>query len=405
MMPGPASSWSLTARWILPVAGPPLERGIVTISGARILAVERAGSRPVDLDLGQAAVVPGLVNAHTHLDLSGLRNGCPPGSDFTAWLRAVVQHRRGLSGKEVAGAIRLGLEESLACGTTLIGDISAGGASWKQLTAAPVRAVVFRELLGLPVERAEQTWKEASAWIAEHPATATCRPGLSPHAPYSVRQSLFEAAAASSLPVAIHVAETRDELQLLEEHAGSFVPFLTELGVWSPEGLVQGLPALLNIFAARHPGPLLLVHGNFLDPTFPLPNQATVIYCPRTHAAFGHDPHPWRQLLAKGVRVALGTDSLGSNPDLDVLGELRFLHRRHPEVQAALLLRLATQNGATALGWGTETGSLEAGKSADLVVVPLPEREEEPHRLLLESEQRPQGVLFRGQWIVPPGEN
>ncbi len=147
--------------------------------------------------------------------------------------------------------------------------------------------------------------------------------------------------------------------------------------------------------------PTLIVHGNFLSPAVAsFPKNATVVYCPRTHAAFGHPPHPFREFLARGVRVAVGTDSLASNPDLDVLAEIRFLHRLYPDVPGDVLLRMATLSGAEALGWADETGSLAPGKSADLVVVPLPARNDEPHHLLLDSDLAVCKVLFRGGWVV-----
>src|SRR5436190_5760082 len=190
-----SSPWTLTARWVFPVSGPPLPRGTVTIAGDRILAVEPHGEQTADLDLGNAALLPGLVNAHTHLDLSGLRGQVPPSADFTAWLRAVIRHRRAQSPERVEEDIRAGLLESLSYGTTLLGDIASQGGSWPMLAVAPVRAVVFYELLGLPPDRAEHALAGAKVWLEAHPATPTCRPGLSPHAPYSVRHSLFSQAA------------------------------------------------------------------------------------------------------------------------------------------------------------------------------------------------------------------
>ncbi len=131
-----------------------------------------------------------------------------------------------------------------------------------------------------------------------------------------------------------------------------------------------------------------------------VPADSTVVYCPRTHAAFGHRPHPLPWLLERGVRVALGTDSLASNPDLSVLAEVRFLHQHRPDVPGDVLLRLATLNGAEALGWAEETGSLEAGKSADLVVVPLaPGERRDPYERLLASDLPVERVLCRGQWV------
>src|SRR5207247_1532489 len=148
----------------------------------------------IDLDLGNAAILPGLVNAHTHLDLTGLRDAVPFLGSFTDWLRAVVAHRRARSVEQVQADVRAGLAESVRFGTTLLGDIAGGGLSWPVLASAPVRAVVFHELLGLPVERAEQALSAARAWLQDHPATPTCRPGLSPHAPYSVSARLFKEA-------------------------------------------------------------------------------------------------------------------------------------------------------------------------------------------------------------------
>jgi cytosine/adenosine deaminase-related metal-dependent hydrolase len=125
----------------------------------------------------------------------------------------------------------------------------------------------------------------------------------------------------------------------------------------------------------------------------------TIIYCPRTHAAFGHHPHPFREFLARDIPVALGTDSLASNPDLDILGEARFVHGKHPDVPGATLLRMITLSGAEALGWADETGSLTPGKSADLVVLPLPDEERaDPYELVLESSNCVARTLFRGQW-------
>jgi cytosine/adenosine deaminase-related metal-dependent hydrolase len=393
--------WTLTARWVLPVGREPLAGGSVTVAGDRILAVEAHDQRTPDIDLGNMAVLPGLVNAHTHLDLSCLPAPIPFTGDFTAWLRAVIEHRRSLSVEQVQATTATGLAESLRHGVTLLADISAQGASWPLLAKAPVRAVVFHELLGLTRVRAGQSWAAALAWLHACPSAPTCRPGLSPHAPYSVRNSLFRAAAGLAaerrLPLMIHLAETLAERELLETHSGPFVPFLDRLGVWDADGLVRDLDEIvrLNDSVPR----VLYAHGNYLGSGMPLKENSTVVYCPRTHAHFRHPSHHFRALQDRGVRVALGTDSRASNPDLDVLAEARFLHRLHPEVPGAILLHMATLAGAEALGWADETGSLTPGKSADLIVVPLPDHDEpDPHRLVLASDQPVQRVLWRGRW-------
>ena len=193
-------------------------------------------------------------------------------------------------------------------------------------------------------------------------------------------------AAARLWPVCIHLAETTAERELLETHDGPFVPFLRDLGVWDPSGWL--LPG--NGFVEGLAGPsALFAHGNYLPPDTRLPPNATVVFCPRTHAAFGHPPHPFRELMGQGVRIALGTDSLASNPDLDVLAEARFIREHYPDVPGDQVLRMATMNGAEALGFGRVDREPGAGKSADLVVVPLPDREDRPFELLLSNDPGP----------------
>jgi cytosine/adenosine deaminase-related metal-dependent hydrolase len=397
-------SLTLTARWIFPVAGPPLKNGTITVRGEHIGAVEPHGMRNADVALGNVAVLPGLVNAHTHLDLSGLKGRLQPSQDFIQWIRAVVQHRRSLTPEQLASDTLRGISECLKYGTTLIGDIAGQGLSWPFLAKAHLRAVVFLELLGLPKHRADQATRDAREWLNEHPATPTCRPGLSPHAPYSVRASLFEAACqlaeADQIPLATHLGETPSELELLLHRCGPFVDFLSDLGAWDPEGLVRTTDEVIDHGRSVS---LLVVHGNYLKPNQLVhPNRKiTVVYCPRTHAAFGHKPHPFREVLAAGGCVALGTDSLASNPDLSMLEEARLVRHSFPDFPGDQLLRMITLSGAEALGWDQETGSLVPGKSADLVLLPLlPNDEPDPHNLLFESDSCISKVMWRGSWIA-----
>ncbi|MCS6849874.1 MAG: amidohydrolase family protein, partial [Gemmataceae bacterium] len=241
-------------------------------------------------------------------------------------------------------------------------------------------------------------------WLACHAATANCRPGLSPHAPYSVHRSLFAQAVDWArrwhAPLAVHLAESAAELELLTHRSGSFVPFLQELGVWEPSGLVADVDEVQRLGYQTQPA--LFIHGNRLPAEAAIPPGSTLVCCPRTSEALGHGLPPLAAFHDRGVRIALGTDSLASSPSLSVLDEVRYLFRRGLHVAPATLLRWATLSGAEALGWQEETGSLEPGKSADLVVVPLPGPPvADPYEWLLGSTQAPACVVIRGAVVWP----
>jgi cytosine/adenosine deaminase-related metal-dependent hydrolase len=394
-------SRTLTARWIFPVAGPPLERGTVTIRGDKIEAVEPRGTRTPDEVLGNVAIIPGLVNAHTHLDLSGARGLIPPTAPdhFTDWLRGVIAYRRTRTQEQVQADIREGLAECLRCGTTLIGDITAEGASWEALAAAPMRAVVYGEMIGLRPARAQESVESLAISLKSREDSLLCRKGYSPHAPYSANRTLIRIAAQSHRPAAIHLAEAPAETQLLDDGTGPFRDFLEQINAWDADQLADSHGDVVSrLYGSK---PVLLVHANYLSPAVRLSANQSIVYCPRTHAAFGHPPHPFREFLARGVRVCLGTDSLASNPDLDILAEARFVRSRYPVFPGDLLLRMITLSGAEALGWADECGSLEVGKSADLVAVPLADRDDaDPYDLLLAEDAGPRRTMFRGHWSV-----
>lgn len=413
-----ADTRTFRARWLFPADRPPLAGGVLVVAGGRIVAVEPASRRRPDVDLGNVAVLPGLVNAHTHLDLGALRGSLPPTTDFTQWLRAVVAYRRSSTPAEWQEAVRAGIAESLSSGTTVLGDISASGLSAALLASSPLRATVFHEIIGLSRTRARQTWNEAASWLRAQSPTPKCRFGISPHAPYSVRRGLWRLASRSNVQVAVHWAETKDEDVLLQEHAGPIRNFLEAMGAWDAAGLATGRAWIDQQLQAAPR--VLYIHGNYLDrPTNGLlstagrqpgeENHATpsaIVFCPRTHAFFGHEPHPFLELLAAGVNVALGTDSLASNPDLSILREMRFLWKRYRgRLTGEQLLRMGTVNGAMALGWQEEIGSFAPGKAADWITVPLGDgSDDEPHDLLFAADQPVQHVYLGGRLVVADGK-
>ncbi len=424
-------TFSLRARWVFPVCAAPFENGIVEITDGRIFAVHDR-SVPDAIDLGNAAIIPGLVNAHTHLELSDVATPLQPSDPFTAWLKAVIAYRRSRSKTD---AVARGTEESRRWGTTVIGDIA--GADWNPAQGDPAgpRVMAFLECLGLAPERTATQLDRARAHLSgmtadddpdldpqcpgrpetagalSHGVRQTRRPraialrGLSPHAPYSVHPDLFrglvDLAVGARAPVAMHLAETRAELELLAGGTGPFRPFLEELGAWRADAIPPGTRPLDYLRELARLDNALIIHGNYLDDAeidfVAAHRNLSVVYCPRTHAFFRHDPHPWRRLLARDVNVSLGTDSRASTPDLGLWNELLFLRKLAPDLDPAQLLRMGTWNGACALGLETEVGSLAVGKAADLAVVDLAAGDAtDPYALLFRPENRIGAVFIRG---------
>lgn len=408
---------SLGARWIVPVEGDPVADGVLVIEDGRIGRIERRRGRTPDLDLGNVAIVPGFVNAHTHLDLDpipSLPEGILPQVD---WLRRVVDYRRSQPPGDAQATIARNLQASLESGTTLLADITAGGQSWSQVAAAPVRALVLAEVIGLKRERGLQTTQEAFDWLAsiqpEAMVAGCARPGLSPHAPYSTAGWVYERAATARVPLCTHLAELPEELELLANRSGPLRDFLEELGAWDQGWRPLGpRPGDYVRRGSLKRADWLIAHGTYLDPSdfwqllptaAPDGQRVAVVYCPRTRARFGHGPHPFRALLERGAVVCLGTDSLASSPSLSVLDELRALHQEDPSLSGPLLLTMATLFGAWALRAETVTGSLKAGKSADLAVIALPDRDAaEPYPLILDSGLPVVATLFEGAFVTGP---
>jgi cytosine/adenosine deaminase-related metal-dependent hydrolase len=223
------------------------------------------------------------------------------------------------------------------------------------------------------------------------------RPGLGPHAPYTVSPALVkevcEFSAAERFPDAMHLAESRDELELLASHRGRLVEVLTSLGSWHPAVVPAGGRPLdyLQPLAKAHRA--LVIHGNYLSADeiefiAQRRDRMSVVYCPRTHAYFGHEPYPLAQMLSAGVRVAIGTDSRASNPDLRLLEELRHIARHHPSVAPDAILRMGTLSAAEALGIADHYGSIAVGKSSALAAVPFDGNPASPLEAVLSSNQR-----------------
>ncbi len=380
-MKAATESLTIRCRHVLPLAGPPVDGGWVRIIDGRINAC--GSGRPAGrvLDLDDCIVLPGLVNAHTHLEFSDLPRPLDPAGGLVRWIERIVALRRGRDARPDAAArrdaaIRAGLAESAAAGVTAIGEIAT--ALPPAVVPPGPRCRVFWETLGLSgaavATSGRRLVRDLDA-LARRGLVA----GVSPHAPYSVSATLGRAALAEArrrrLPVAMHLAESREEAALLADGHGPFRDLLEQLGAWPEDRGPVLLPAREWISRLARAGRGLVVHGTHLDDDEAAlarlarhRDRLAVVVCPRTsHALAGRLP-PVRAFRAAGIRVAIGTDSRASAPDLSVLAECRTL------VDAGLVspiesLAMATRDAAWALGFEARCGLLAAGRPADLVVL------------------------------------
>ena len=403
---------TLKARFVFPVAGPPIADGAVTIQGDRIVAVGRASPGTPGVDLGNVALLPGLVNAHTHLELSDLDEPLgPPGIELPAWIGRLLAYRRARPAG-AGQAVEKGLAECVAAGTAHVADFAQPGWDPAPLAAADVDATVLLELIGPTADRAEACLETARQHLAGTDSRPGVRRGLAPHAPYSVHPLLLERAVALSreraVPLATHLAESHHEIELLRRRAGPLRRLLEDLGAWNDDLIPSGVRPLDYLRKLAGAERALVVHGAYLDDTelafvAAQAEQMSVVYCPRTHAHFGHAAYPLERMAALGVNVALGTDSRATSPDLSLLAEMRRAAARHPAVAPAVIVRMATFGGARALGLA-DRGRLVAGARADLTAVALPPDDAaDPHELLLGGAGPVVGRCRAGRWEAMPG--
>lgn len=364
----------LRARWI--VCGPErvLEGARLLVRAGRVEQVLRRGARVVgarEIDFGEVLLAAGMVNAHAHLELGALAGRTPRGPDFAAWVRTVIGLRAGASRSELAAAARAGASRALATGTTCVLDIDTTGAASQALARHAIHSVVLREVL----DAHDPSRTTAALARVRRPlrSSGRRREGLSPHAPFTVSPALLAGAASLArereLPVQMHWSETAAEVQWMESGAGPLAALLGD----SPRRPALDLLERVGLLGPR----LSLVHGN-------LPGRGearrlarrgvTLVHCPGSHAWFERERWDWRGYARAGVSVALGTDSLASNEDLDLRREMRLASAAQRWLTPEDLWRAATVAGAAAAGASTRLGRLEPGFSADFLVLPATAR-------------------------------
>jgi len=364
----------LSADWVLPVEGAPIANGAVRIEDGLIAAIGTAAELGEGERFPDAAIVPGFVNAHTHLEYA-VYAGFGDGQSFGPWITTHVERKRRLERDDMEAIARLGAAECLRSGVTTVGDLAFAGASAHACAGLGLRAIVYLEVFGREAADALRQFEEKRAYAAAA-LSDRVRLGVSPHAPYTCSTEVYAACAALGVPVATHLNESADELAWLLRGEGPWEPF-AELLV-EPDGQ-SGIRRLAgaglldeNVVAAHcvkvdeEEIGLLARHG------------VAVAHCPRSNALLGCGVAPLGALRAAGLRVGVGTDGVSSVPSHDffdelrtVIGSARARAERAGALSATEALELATIGGARALGLNAELGSLVPGKRADLAVVSL----------------------------------
>lgn len=396
----------LRAGWVLPVDAPPIRDGYVAIHQGRIRGVGAWAQRPMEdrdlIDLGPGTLAPGLVNPHTHLELTCYEGKIAP-APFWSWIGGVIPLRRapGQIEREQAAA-ESGAWRLLRDGVTCVGDISRLNIAWPALKRVPIRKICFVELLTL-ADAAPRTPAELQTAVESVEEDELLTVGVTPHAPYSVPLEHFAAAVALARrierPWTTHLAETREERDFLAGDENALPAFLRELASRHAVRSPRTSPGDFVARLADEVPPGALAHLNYADENDAAALAAgghVAVVCPRAHHYFGHPPHPWRRLRERGLRVALGTDSAASNVGLSLRDELRFLlEQGGGELTDADGLRMITLEAAAALGLEGRIGSLTPGKQADLAWFESPGGMNDPYDAIVGE-----GAACRGVWVA-----
>jgi aminodeoxyfutalosine deaminase len=420
----PTSSGPITvlrARVVLPVSRPPISDGAVVIAKGKIVSVGRwtdvsAAHRTSAVDLGEMILLPGLVNAHCHLDYTAMAGLLPPPRGFVDWLKAITASKDGWIYSHYAESWLSGAKMLLRTGTTTVGDIEMIPELLPEAwTATPLRVHSFIEMTGVKSRRPPpEIIGEALDKIASVPQ-GRCRFGLSPHAPYSTTPELLRLAAQAArkhkLRVVTHVAESGEEFEMFTRGSGKMFDWLNRGGrdmsdcaLGSP---VQHLER--NGLLGEN---LLAVHVNYLAPgdaALLARRKASIVHCPRSHAYFRHQEFPLAELSDAGINICLGTDSLASVfmhrkqvPELNLFDEMRELADAKPGLPPETILKMATVNAAAALGRKRKIGELAPKAFADLIAIPFTGKIADCHRAVIFHPGDVAASMIDGNWAVAP---
>ena len=410
----------LRAKTILPITAPPIEDGAVFIVGNKIRAVAPWRDLRPHLtgkvrNLGEVILLPGLVNAHCHLDYTDMAGQLPQPKNFTDWIGSMIAAKSGWSYSDYARYWVRGAHQLLRTGTTTVGDIEVIADLLPEVwDTTPLRVFSFLEMTGIRAKRLPKDILREAVEQVEQLRHARNRAMPSPHAPYSTLPELLRltarAAKRKKWLVSIHVAESVQEFEMFRNARGGMYQWMTrnerdnrDCGLGSPVAhLARNKLLGENVLA---------IHVNCLargDATLLAKNKTHVVHCPSSHAYFRHPPFERARLANAGVNICLGTDSLATTlksgrklPELDMFAEMRELANADREVSPAEIVRMATVNGARALGLAGKAGELAANAQADITAIPASGKTELWESVI--SHTGPvKASLIDGRWAIPP---
>lgn len=367
----------IRAKVVVTMDGPPIDNGAVVVSGERIvdvgkfpdLAEKNSGQEVVDL--GKQVLLPGLINAHCHLDYTCLRGKIPSQNSFTDWIRGINAEKAKLSPDDYVASINEGFVEAKQFGTTTLANLTAFPELISKIQA-PIRTWWFAELIDV---RDPSRAKEIVDLAMEH-LKSEARWGLAPHAPFTASAALHRRCAESAPLLTTHLAESREEMSMFRHADGPLYDFLKEIGRDMSDCGKETPVATFFQRAVEGNRPYLLVHLNELaENDFDLLKKSaltfSIVHCPRSHEYFRHSPFEFQKLRELGSNICLGTDSLASNDDLSLSAEMRAFQKTFPDISPGDILKMVTVNPARALRQESALGKIRAGFVADLITVPI----------------------------------
>lgn len=396
------------SRFVAPIASPLIEDGAVVVDGQRIAWVGPWADRPTGgavEDLGEQVLLPGLINAHCHLDYTGMRNAILFSRSFAQWVRRLNELKRTQTDDDYLAAIAAGFEELQQWGTTSVFNIESFPELMGRMPPPPIRTWWFYELLDIRNRiHTEEVVAGALGFFDDRPNWLGGF-GLSPHAPYTTSLPLYELTRICcekyGMPLMTHLAETQEEFDMFRKGEGKLHEFLAGLGRdMSDTGDRTPIRHLLENKAL--PVGALLTHMNILEEEdwsalAAVAGKYSVVHCPNCHAYFERDRFDLDRFLAIGMNVCLGTDSLASNKALNLFEEMRGLRKTHPGLSPEILLDMVTVNAAQAIGMPRQLGQIRRDAWADLIALPYSGRIEGVYESIVEHRQPVEWMLVNGK--------